>query len=291
MITGINGFTGKYISEHFSKKGFEVFGLANSESNTTNIYTCDLLEKEKLKLIIKDIQPEIVIHLAAISFVGHENIDEIYSVNVIGTQNLLEAIKIEGKDSIKKIILASSATIYGNQSETKLSEKLCPNPVNHYGISKFAMEQVARTYFDQLPIIITRPFNYTAPEQNSNFVIPKIVKAFKDKSNILELGNLDVYREYNSIEFVCECYYQLAISKYKSEIVNLCSGETHSLKEILSICEVLSNHKLEIKVNPAFVRKNEIYKLSGAPDKLNTFICLENNYSIEETLKSFFLTN
>ena len=291
FITGISGFTGIYLSKYFADKNFEVFGLANhNESENPNIFICDLLEKEKLSAIIKEIQPNIVIHLAAISFVGHANFSEMYNVNVIGTQNLLEALKNEAKNSTSKIVLASSATVYGNQLETVLSESLCPNPVNHYGISKLAMEFTAKTYFDSLPIIITRPFNYTAPEQNINFVIPKITKAFKEKSNVLELGNINVYREYNSINFICECYYKLAISAFSSEIVNLCSGETHSLNEVINTCIEISEHNLEVKINPAFVRSNEIYKLSGSPKKLKKMIDLKNyNYSIEETLKSFFV--
>lgn len=291
FITGINGFTGIYLSKYFSDKDYEVFGLANyDESENSNIFVCNLLDKDKLCGIIKEIQPSIVIHLAAISFVGHENSNEMYDVNVIGTQNLLDAIKNEAKNSISKIIIASSATVYGNQSQSILSESLCPNPINHYGISKLAMEFVTKTYFDTLPIIITRPFNYTAPEQNVNFVIPKIAKAFKDKANVLELGNIDVYREYNSIYFICECYYKLAISDFKSEIVNLCSGKTYSLNEILKICSEISNHSLEVKINPNFVRSNEIYKLFGSTEKLYNMVNLRNDYSIEDTLK-FFLTN
>lgn len=290
FITGINGFTGKYLSDYFKNNGFEVFGITNTNlTENEGVFTCNLLEKEKLADIIKKIQPTIVIHLAAISFVGHLNTTEMYSTNVIGTQNLLEVIKDEAKDSITKIILASSATVYGNQSDTELSESLCPNPVNHYGISKLAMEQIAKTYFKELPIIIVRPFNYTAPEQDIKFVIPKITNAYKNKQVELELGNIDVYREYNSIAFICECYYQLINSTYTSEIVNLCSGATHSLNEVIKICEKLSNHQLTIKVNPLFVRKDEIYKLSGNPVKLNKLISIKSeDFSIEKTLKTFF---
>lgn len=290
LITGISGFTGKYLHNYFESNNYEVFGLANTENGQNkNIFSCDLLEKEKLSEIVKKIQPEIVIHLAAISFVGHPNIEEMYSVNVIGTQNLLDAIKNESKTSIKKIVLASSATVYGNQTDTELSESLCPNPTNHYGISKLAMEQVAKMYFDILPIIITRPFNYTAPEQNINFVIPKITNAFINKKETLELGNINVFREYNSIHFICECYFKLAISEHTSEIVNLCSGITHSLNDIISISSQLSNHQLEVKINPDFVRNNEIYKLSGSPKKLNQLINIDSEqYSIKNTLESFF---
>jgi nucleoside-diphosphate-sugar epimerase len=289
FITGINGFTGKYLSEYYATRGYHVSGISNiKELSNTNIYTCNLLDKETLTNLINQIQPNIVIHLAAISFVGHNDITEIYNVNVIGTQNLLEAIREKGLKSIEKVVLASSATVYGNQKTTKLSEDLCPNPVNHYGISKLAMEQVVKTYFNQIPIIITRPFNYTAPEQNINFVIPKIVNAFKNKLEKLEIGNIDVYREYNSIHFICECYYLLSTGNYSSEIVNLCSGETHSLKEVITKCKELFNHKLEIEINEKFIRNNEIIRLSGSPKRLYSMIQLKNDYSLTETLSMFY---
>ncbi|WP_344823318.1 GDP-mannose 4,6-dehydratase [Chryseobacterium ginsenosidimutans] len=288
LITGINGFTGRYLSNHFASQGYEVFGIVNNKTSEKNIFSCNLLEKEKLSQIITELQPNIVIHLAAISFVGHPNIEDFYSVNIIGTQNLLEALKNHGKESIKKIILASSATVYGNQENYELSETMCPNPNNHYGISKFGMEQVAKNYFDFLPIIITRPFNYTAPGQDINFVIPKITNAFKERSKTIELGNINVFREYNSIDFVTECYYKLAVSEYKSEIVNLCSGKTYSLEEVINLSSKITNHKVEVLINPNFVRKNEIFKLSGDPAKLYKMIDLgTKNFELQDTLNLF----
>ena len=290
LITGIGGFTGTYLAQHFSSSGYEVFGIGNAEyPSAKNYFCCDLREKNHLEEIISEIQPNIVIHLAAISFVGHPNIEDFYSINVVGTQNLLDALKKHNKN-IQKVILASSATVYGNQEEYELlSENQCPNPNNHYGISKLAMEHIAKTYFEALPIIITRPFNYTAPGQHINFVIPKITNAFKQKQNTVELGNTNVFREYNSIDFITDCYYKLATGSHHSEIVNLCSGETHSLEEVLNLCSEISNHTLKVEVNPAFVRKNDIYKLSGNPEKLYKMIDLgESKFNLKQTLESFF---
>lgn len=289
LITGINGFTGKYLFDHFSSLGYQVYGIVNHKDNPEkNIFSCNLLEKDRLKKIISEIQPNIIIHLAAISFVGHKNIEDFYSVNIIGTQNLLDALK-DNAENIKKVILASSATVYGNQDSYELSETMCPNPNNHYGISKLAMEQVAKNYFDFLPIIITRPFNYTAPGQDLNFVIPKITNAFKEKSDTLELGNINVFREYNSVNFITESYYKLAISDHQSQIVNVCSGKTYSLEEVINTCSVITNHKPEILINQNFVRQNEIYKLSGNPDKLYSMINLEGKkLELADTLNLFF---
>lgn len=286
LITGINGFTGQYLTKYLEERQYSVYGISNQiDQDDSSIFQCDITNIEEIKAIIIKVQPNYIIHLAAISFVQHSDIEEIYKVNVIGTQNLLESCI--GIESIKKIILASSATVYGNQSQSILDEKLCPNPNNHYGISKLAMELIAKTYFKKLPILITRPFNYTAPGHGEMFVIPKIAKAFNAKAKELELGNLDVYREYNSIDYVCEVYFKLMKSETSSEIVNIASGKTHSLNDIITQFEKESNHRITIKINPLFIRKEETFRLSGDTQKLSTLIDLPKNNSINAVIKSF----
>jgi nucleoside-diphosphate-sugar epimerase len=287
LITGINGFTGKYLMKYLQEKRYDVYGISNNiTENDSNILQCSIIDKEELIAVVKKIKPNYIIHLAAISFVQHKDIEEIYNVNVIGTQNLLDA-SLEIKENLKKIIIASSATVYGNQESTVLSENSCPNPVNHYGISKLSMEFITKTYFNKLPIIITRPFNYTAPGHGEQFVIPKIAKAFINKEANLELGNLNVYREYNSVNFVCDIYYRLMKSETISEIVNIASGKTYSLNEIISLFEEKTNHKPAIKINPNFVRKDEIERLAGDTKKLHEIIGTTSNYSIDDVIKSF----
>jgi nucleoside-diphosphate-sugar epimerase len=289
LITGINGFTGRYLMDFLISKNYKVYGITNQKDqcNSTVFYS-DILNLEQLKKILNKIKPNYVFHLAAISFVQHENISEIYNVNVIGTQNLLEAC-LDNKENLKKIILASSATVYGTQKTDVIYEELCPNPINHYGISKYAMEQIAKNFFNELPLIITRPFNYTAPGHNEQFVIPKIAKAFKNKELTLELGNLDVFREYNSIEYVCDVYYKLMESDVTSEIINIASGRVHSLNQIIEVFKAKSNHDINIQINPNFVRKDEVKSLMGSTLKLYKLI--ENkdisSNSIEKIIESF----
>ena len=288
LITGIGGFTGKYLSDYLQKKRYQVFGLSNLDDKNGNIYQCDITNKNDVEIIFKEIKPNYIIHLAAISFVQHDDIKEIYNVNVIGTQNILDACLEIGTD-LKKIILASSATVYGNNPNEVLSESMCPNTINHYGISKLAMEQIAKTYFHKLPILITRPFNYTAPGHGEQFVIPKIAKAFINKEKQIELGNLDVYREYNSIKFVCEVYANLLESETTSEIVNIATGNSYSLKEIITKFEKKSGHKIEVKINPDFVRKDEIKILKGDISKLASIINFDSSNAIDETVLSFLI--
>jgi GDP-6-deoxy-D-talose 4-dehydrogenase len=287
LITGITGFTGKYLKGYLSERGFEVYGLTNNhEDQEENTFYSDITDKEHLQKTVFQIAPNYVIHLAAISFVGHPNDLDFYGVNVLGTQNLIfSCLQLPQKPN--KIILVSSATVYGNQSTDTLDESLCPQPSNHYGISKLAMEHMAVNFMKDLPIIIVRPFNYTAPGQDSVFVIPKIAEVFKNRKAVLELGNIDVYREYNSIGYICEVYHKLLISSITSELVNVCSNQAHSLREIISLFQQFSNHNPEIKINPKFVRNNEIIRLTGCDAKLKKLIQTETTNSIESVVKSF----
>jgi nucleoside-diphosphate-sugar epimerase len=186
---------------------------------------------------------------------------------------------------VKKAVLASSATVYGNQSNIILSESMCPNPINHYGASKLAMENMARTYYSRIPIIITRPFNYTGLGHSTEFVIPKIVSAFKSGQKALELGNIDVYREFNDVRDICEVYYKLLMSDYASEIVNISSHSILCLSDVLKAMRDLAGYEIDVSINPKFVRKNEIKSLKGDNKKLNNMIDYKFRYGLSDTLE------
>lgn len=289
FITGITGFTGVYLETFFLQKGYFVFGTSYQKSENKNHFICDITFKDQIKEILKNIQPDYIIHTAAISFVAGNNQEEMYKVNVFGTLNLLDAL-IDMEINPKKIIIASSAAVYGNIGEI-LKEDMCPSPINHYGNSKLAMENLVKTYFPKLNIIITRPFNYIGVGQRENFLIPKIISHFKNKKSFIELGNIDVYREFNDIDYLAECYYKLLIAKDTSMIINICSGNVYSIKNIISCLEGLSNHRINVKVNPEFIRKNEIKVLKGSPQKLYATIDdIPVRNKLEDTLERMFVS-
>jgi nucleoside-diphosphate-sugar epimerase len=273
LITGLDGFTGIHLREYLVEQGFEVFGLKS-----------DLTYREGVLSEVSDIAPEYVIHLAGISFTAESDADLIYRVNVIGSINLLDALKAL-KNKVNKVILASSASVYGNLSDSVLSESLCPKPLSHYGCSKLSMEYMAQNYMASLPILITRPFNYTGIGHAEHFLIPKIIKAYKEKRESVELGNLDVFREFNDVRDICHIYYSLLTTDHSSETVNICSGNSISLSHIIALLDRISGYKINVKVNPAFVRANEIKKLSGSTEKLSTLIQCKYTYQIEDTLR------
>ena len=188
----------------------------------------------------------------------------------------------------KKIILASSATVYGNQKTALLDESLCPSPANHYGASKYAMETLAKGYFEKLSIMITRPFNYTGRGQAEHFLIPKIVKHFKENKKEIELGNVDVSREFNDISFVCEVYEKLLLSEKESVVVNICSNRGIKLLDVIEIMQELAGYKIEIKINQKFVRKGEISTLTGSAANLFDIIGEIKQKELKQTLREMY---
>ncbi|WP_228530372.1 GDP-mannose 4,6-dehydratase [Tamlana sp. I1] len=287
FITGISGFTGIHLEKHLINEGFDVYGSTLAQADNPKHLSCNILNEQDLFETLRFVKPDYIIHLAAVSFVASENMQNIYNVNIFGTLNLLEAI--ERLNYIPdKILIASSGAVYGNR-EGELDESMCPQPVNHYGNSKLVMENMIRSYFDRQNIVITRPFNYTGVGQESHFLVPKIVSHFKENKSEIALGNIDVYREFNDVSFVVECYEKLIKSDVKSEIVNVCSGSAINIKEIISVLEGLSRRKISVTINPKFVRKNEIQTLCGSRKKLNSIIGdFHRNYDIENTLSKMF---
>ncbi|ABE49540.1 GDP-mannose 4,6-dehydratase [Methylobacillus flagellatus] len=256
LLTGADGFTGRHFLTAAKAAGHEVVALR-----------ADLTDKAVLQREVEAARPEAVVHLAAISFVGHADVSAFYDVNVIGTLNLLDALAGLSVTP-RSVLLASSANVYGNAAHSPITEEQAPAPVNHYAMSKLAMEHMARTYLDRLPLFFVRPFNYTGPGQAESFVIPKLVAHFACKAQTVELGNLDVEREFNDVAFVCEAYLRLLDKAVPGEVFNICSGAPVTLRAVIGMLRELTAHDIEVKVNPQFVRNNEIKTLCGDPSKL-----------------------
>src|SRR5262245_26416307 len=112
LITGIEGFTGRYLRKILEGQGYHVHGITHHEPEEPADSRIDLLDRAALGQHVRALRPDYFIHLAAITFVAHDDAAEIYSVNLIGSLNLLEAIASAGAP-VKKIVLASSANVYG----------------------------------------------------------------------------------------------------------------------------------------------------------------------------------
>ena len=217
LVTGALGFTGRYMVNELLAHGWEVWAmhprpLAVSSSTPSNTMLwhvqADLLEATALSNTLSHIQPHAVVHLAAVAFVAHGNAEDFYRTNLIGTRHLLAALANLPVPP-RHILLASSANVYGITTEGKLNEDTALNPANDYAVSKVAMEMMASLWQHQLPITITRPFNYTGVGQSADFLLPKIVGHFRRRAERIELGNLDVWRDFSDVRAVADAYSRL----------------------------------------------------------------------------------
>ena len=273
LITGLDGFTGIHLKRELNESGHLVFGLK-----------CDLNDVDSMNKQIKEIQPDAVMHLAALSFINSKEVGDFYKVNLIGTLNLLEALS-NFSPNVRTVILASSANIYGNSEKVSIDEKKEPNPINDYSVSKLSMENMAKLWLDRLPIVIVRPFNYTGYGQNKRFIIPKIVSHFQNNEDAIELGNIDVYREYTDVRDVVNIYAKLLEGDFKGELFNICSGNYYSIKEVIELCENITERKINIKINKNFIRENDIKILYGSNGHLLEKIKKTNWHNLEDTLR------
>jgi GDP-6-deoxy-D-talose 4-dehydrogenase len=129
-----------------------------------------------------------------------------------------------------------------------------------------------------------RPFNYTGEGHDQRFVIPKLVHHFSRRSESVELGNMEVEREFNDVRTVCGMYLDLLLHGADREVYNLCSGRTYTLTQVIDCLAQLAGYRPHIIVNPEFVRANEVQRLCGDPAKLEAAIGKVEHPPLEHTL-------
>jgi nucleoside-diphosphate-sugar epimerase len=285
LLTGCHGFTGRYVAAELEAAGYEVVGLAHDgDPPREGVLRANLLDRQAVKRAVAEARADAVVHLAAISFVAHGDADEIYRTNVVGTRNLLEVLAgASGKP--RSVVLASSANIYGNAVAESIDENTPPAPANDYAVSKLAMEYMVRLWTDRLPIVLVRPFNYTGVGQHENFLIPKIVAHFRRGARTIELGNTDVARDFSDVRDIARAYAAIVGKAPAGAVVNLCSGNAHALRGVLDAMARIAGYEIEVRVNPAFVRGNEIKRLVGSNARLRALTGFAPSIPFEETLR------
>ncbi len=282
LVTGRNGFTGRYVAAELESAGYDVVGLSDRpEPSGSGSICANLLDRVGVAAAVAEVRPDVVLHLAAISFVAHGDVDEIYRVNVVGTRNLLDALA-QLSQRPRVVVLASSANVYGNTKVEPITEDTPSAPANDYAVSKLAMEYMARLWMDRLPIVITRPFNYTGVGQTEQFLIPKIVSHFRREEHLIELGNIRVSRDFGDVRDVAKAYTAIVKSSPSGEAINICSGVGHTLEDVLEMMADIAGYRIEVRVNRAFVRDNEVHRLVGSNEKLRA----ETDWSVSTHLRA-----
>lgn len=290
LVTGAAGFTGRYLTSLLAGQDHEVHGVVHyipdeTIADAAAVYVADLADRKAIARVVDEVRPQHVVHLAGIAFVGHDDIEEMYRANVVGTRQLLEALtRLEERP--RSVVIASSANVYGNAHEGVLEESFPSAPANDYGVSKVAAEYISQIYATRLPLIVVRPFNYTGRGQSDSFLIPKIVDHARQRAPVIELGNVDVARDFSDVRAVIDAYARLLDAPQAiGGTYNICSGRAVTLREVLELVSSLTGHRFEMRVNPALVRSDEVRSLSGSAVKLEEVIGKLVHIPLQETLR------
>lgn len=295
LITGAGGFVGKYLIEEFKKQNYEIVACDINKKQAfekdIKYYDMNILDKEVVDNIINDCQPDYLINLAAISSVGlsWSIPDKTIEVNVVGTLNLLEAIK---KYCPKcKILLIGSSEEYESK-DRPLKEDDIVNANNPYGISKISQENFAKLYSEKygLNIVCTRSFNHTGIGQLDQFVIPSFCKQIAEiektnKPGKIYVGNLSAYRDISDVKDIVKVYRSLLENETKELIYNVGSGNTYKIEDLLKYIISLSNQKIEIIIDKDKIRPVDTPYICCDNSKTAKYF---NNTDIKNTIKEMY---
>ena len=247
LVTGGAGFIGSHLVDRLIKENHKVIVIDNlttgKEENINpqaEFYNLDIYDFEKIKPLFEKI--DFVFHLAAIPQILVSIKDPVGTskVNILGTINVFKAA-IEAK--VKRVIFASSSSVYGNQEKLPLKENMRPNPVNPYALQKLVGEQFAKlfTKLYGIPIISLRYFNVYGPRININSdyssVIGKFLKQKAEGKPLTIFGNGEQTRDFCYIDDVVDATIKAMESKKLKggEVINIGSGKSYSINYLANL--------------------------------------------------------
>jgi GDPmannose 4,6-dehydratase len=295
LITGISGFVGKHLKNYLESQGLEVFGFDRSGDNTEEgIYRADLLDKESIRKIFSEVKPDQVYHLAAQSSVkdSFDNPQATLNVNVTGTENLLNVICELGLENKCRILVVTSAEIYGLVSNDPIREDHPLNPITPYGKSRLAQEKLIQQYVQNkgLSIVTVRSFPHTGPGQTDKFVCSSFAKQMAlieagRQEPIMKVGNLDAARDFMDVRDVVRAYYGIVNNSESTGCYNLSSGNAYKISEILNILLQMSSKNVIVEKDPDRMRPSDIPILVGNHSHFSEITGWQPQIPISKTLK------
>ncbi|MBI2463897.1 GDP-mannose 4,6-dehydratase [Candidatus Peregrinibacteria bacterium] len=293
FITGIGGFVGHYLLEEGLKNNFEVFGLdrVGSESLGKSVFCGDILDQKFLSNIISSVSPDFIIHLAGQSSIqkSYDDPELTFKINVEGTRNLLSSCK---NISVKKILLISSAAVYGSPQYIPIDESHPISAESPYALSRIEQEKLV-SEFSNLPIIILRAFNHTGPRQPISFALPSFayqISRIKQRLSppVISVGNTSVVRDFSDVRDIVRGYIMALASNKTNEVYNIGSGHGYTISEILQKLIKIADVDVSLSQDPSLVRPLEAPSFVCDYQKFHKDTGWEPKYSIDQTLRDMY---
>jgi len=305
LITGITGFVGSHLAEYILSLNEQhtIYGICRWRSprdNLADIYSkvtlleADLTDLSSLIRSFKTIEPDVIFHLAAQSYVltSFNSPIQTLTSNVIGTANLLEAVRIIEADPV--IHVCSSSEVYGQVTEKDVPIKeTCPfRPASPYAVSKVAEDMLALQYWLSYKIktIRTRMFTHSGPRRGDVFALSFFAKQIAAaelglRESTIQVGNLKSVRTFCDVRDAVKAYWIMVNKCKPGEVYNIGGNRTMAVGEALEILLSYSKLKFEIKVDPKLIRPSDVTLQIPCIDKFRNETGWKPEIPLEKTLQ------
>jgi UDP-glucose 4-epimerase len=295
LVTGGAGFIGSAIVPKLQSENHDVYVFDNLSFgnrafiNVADTHFClgDIRDVKTVEEFISQVQPDIIIHLAAVHFIPYcnEHPFESSDINIRGTINVLESAK--KIKNLKKVFFASTAAVYPI-ADISVSENHEVRPLDIYGLSKLAGEQLMEKFYLETKVdtICCRFFNAFGPNETNPHLIPEIEKQIREGNRTIDLGNLTPKRDFIHTHDMANAV--LALIKLENvgfDTFNLGRGIEYAVTEVVEEFEKILSEKIVINVDPARVRKVERMHLLADVSKLKQRTNWEPKWSLNEGIK------
>ena len=309
LITGITGFVGSHLTDYIldRNEGHEVFGLCRWRSPRENLASsysrislveADLVDLGALVRHLDAIKPEVIFHLAAQSYVLTSFNAPVHTLwsNVIGTANLLEAVRITKIDPV--IHICSSSEVYGQvRPEDVPIREDCPfKPASPYAVSKVGEDMVAFQYWVSHGIrtIRTRMFTHTGPRRGDVFAMSFFAKQIAAaelgmKETVIHVGNLKSVRTFCDVRDAVRAYWLLVNRCEPGEVYNIGGNRTMTIGEALNILLSFSTATFEVRVDPKLLRPSDVTLQIPSTNKFHAVTGWEPEIPFEKTLEDMLI--
>jgi GDP-4-dehydro-6-deoxy-D-mannose reductase len=250
LVTGASGFSGTALIRHLIDQGErDICGIARGALPAPLLKAgirsvqCDLLDASRIRKVMEDINPDHIIHLAALN---RGTLAELLNANAVGTRNLLDAV--DAANPACQTLIVSSSAVYGYPGRDPIGEGTPLLPLSDYGVSKAAQEHVALMHhaITGAPIAIARPFNLVGPGQPDSLICGRIVRQVveieRGQSKHLELQETWSYRDFIDVRDTVRAYRALVSHPdfnhaCSGTIFNIGSGTAHAVSDVISLVE------------------------------------------------------
>ncbi len=305
LITGITGFVGSHLAEYILREhpGVEVYGLCRWRSpkdsieairERIHVLEADLTDLGSLIRVLQEVCPQWIFHLAAQSYVRtsfNSPVDTIVT-NVVGTTNLLEAVRITKQDPL--IHICSSSEVYGQVTEKDIPiTETCPlRPASPYAVSKIGEDMVSLQYFLSYGIktIRTRMFTHTGPRRGDVFAMSFFAKQIVAAelglgSAQVRVGNLKSIRTFSDVRDAVQAYWLLLEKCPPGEVYNIGGNRTESVGAALNLLISFSKVRPQVVEDPLLMRPSDVTLQIPSTEKFKRATGWEPKIPLEKTLQ------